>query len=965
MTDFKTLFIILFSIFSTSSFSQEKNDNVALRFKGILIDNSTGKPIDAAVVTLLDRQSWAITNPDGSFSIPNLKAGTYKYVISHISYQTYEGSITINRYSTQQEIRIEPQSLALEEVTVTAKEKKMSSSSLIEKTAIQHIQAKSVEDMLQLVPGNLTQNPNLANVGQAYIRDFSRNANNAMGTTLLVDGAPLSNDANMQLLSTARSGIRLSDTESSSGLYQTTAGRGFDLRTISPDNIESVEVIRGVAGVEYGNLTAGAMVIKTRAGVTPLEVKAKTDEFSKMFFGGKGFSLGKERGSLNLSLDYTQSYTDIRKKYQGYERITSNIGYSNVFMKQTTPLTFNLRLAYFSHLNSNKSDPQLRMEERVSNKNQGLRITMEGNWRLNNRFISSLGYSFMVSRSHQEDYEKTFTVLHTGITPIAESLVDGEFESRYLNASFYSEQWIDGKPLSVFGQIKLNKLIALGESAFMNLKLGTEWRHDSNHGNGLSFNALYPPVINAVQTIRPRSYKSIPAMNTYSHFLENKLQLPINTTELVLQGGVRLSNLGIDKSAHRADIFKIEPRLNVEYRLLDASNNSLFDALSLVGGYGIMAKMPPLLYLYPDKAYFDESSMTYMSPDLSKGLAVMTTKVIDDTSYPELRPSVSNKFEFGLAATAGKVSGNITFFHERIKDEYGFRTIPVIVPFQSYSIPTPIPGEAKIDDFYYKNGNVYYTQGGQEFAANRKEQRNIRTYSSPYNVRETSKTGIEYSLNLGQIPVLKTSVVVDGAWLYVKRRQTDGSYSGVTAILSTDYPYIPFMPAGSGSADSRVNTNFRFITHIPKLKMIFSTTAQIVWRETAQSFYEDEQGRSLYYKTVDPQSGDNEPKPYVNPAGFLDKNGQYHTWLPEYYDNFEYRKMILSFSHSHAFEKEVLPITALLNFRLTKEFGQILNFSFIANNFLNITKKYKYKTYAGYTNLMIPLYFGAEITLKI
>lgn len=965
MAKIKILFILILSFSLTFSYSQEKNDKFSLYFNGIVIDNSTGQPIDAAIVTLLDRQSWAITNQDGSFSIPNLKEGTYKYVISHISYQTYEGDITINRYSTLQEIRLEPQSLALEEVTVTAKEKKMGSSSMIEKTAIQHIQAKSVEDMLQLVPGNLTQNPNLANVGQAYIRDFSRNANNAMGTTVLVDGAPLSNDANMQLLSTARSGIRLSDYESSSGLYQTTAGRGVDLRMISPDNIESVEVIRGVAGVEYGNLTSGAMVIKTRAGVTPLEIKAKTDEFSKMFFGGKGFSLGKERGSLNLSLDYTQSYTDIRKKYQGYERITSNIGYSNVFMKQTTPLTFNLRFAYFRHLNSNKSDPQLRLEERVSNKNQGLRMSMEGNWRLNNRFISSLSYSFMVNRSHQEDYEKSFTVLHTGITPIAESLVDGEFESRYLNASFYSERWIDGKPLSVFGQLKLNKLIALGESSFMTLKLGAEWRHDSNKGNGLSFNPLYPPVINAVQTIRPRSYKAIPAMNIYSLFLEDKIQLPINTTLFVLQGGVRLSSLGIDKSAHRDDIFKIEPRLNVEYRFLDASNNSLFDALSLVGGYGIMAKMPPLLYLYPDKAYFDESSMTYMSPDLSKGLAIMTTKVVEDTSYPQLKPSVSNKFEIGLAATVGKMTGNVTFFHEQIKDEYGFRTIPVIVPFQSYSIPTPMPGGAKINDFYYKDGNVYYTQEGQTFLANRKEQRNIRTYSSPYNVRKTSKTGIEYSLNFGQIPILQTAVVVDGAWLYVKRRQTDGSYAGVTATLSTDYPYIPFMPAGSGSADSRINTNFRFITHIPKLKMIFSTTAQVVWRETAQSFYEDENGHSLYYKTVDPQSGDNELKPYVNPEGFLDKNGQYHTWLPEYYDNFEYRKMILSFSHSNAFEKEVLPVTALLNFRLTKEFGQTLNFSFIANNFLNISKKYKYKTQQGYSNLMIPLYFGAEITIKI
>ncbi|MDD4660355.1 MAG: TonB-dependent receptor plug domain-containing protein [Massilibacteroides sp.] len=965
MNNIKLFLILLLSSFLTNLQSQDKANDSTLSFNGLLIDNTTGKPIDAAVITLTERQLWAISDQEGSFSIPGLQAGTYKYAVTHISYQKHEGTITINRYSKKVEIRIDPQSLALDEVTVTAKESRMTSSSVIGKTAIQHIQPKSVEDMLQLVPGNLTQNPSLSSVGQAYIRDFSKNANNAMGTTILVDGAPLSNDANLQVLSTARSGIRLSENESSSGLYQTTAGRGSDLRTISPDNIESVEVIRGVAGVEYGNLTSGAMIIKTKAGVTPLEVKAKTDEFSKMFYGGKGFSLGGERGSVNLSLDYTQSYADIRKKYEGYERITSNIGYSNVFMKQNAPLSLNARLAYFRHLNSNKSDPQLKMEERISNKNQGLRFTLEGNWRLNNRFISNLTYSFMINHSHQEDYEKRFTVLHTGITPIAESLVDGEFESRYLNASYYSERLIDGKPLSIFGQIKSNKLISFSENSFMNLKLGVEWKHDSNNGDGLSFDPLYPPVINSVQTIRPRSYKSIPAMNLFSFFIEDKLQMPIQKTQLTLMGGVRLSHFEIDKSARKDDIFKVEPRINVEYRILDQSNNALFDNLSIVGGFGILVKMPPLLYLYPDKTYFDESSMTYMSPDLSKGLAIMTTKVIEDTSNPNLKPSVSNKFEIGLAAVIGKMTGNMTFFHERIQDEYGFRTIPYITSFQTYSIPIPDSGSPSISDFYYKGGTVYYTQGGTEYVAKAQEQKNLRSYSSPDNGVEAFKTGIEYSFNLGQIPVLKTSVVVDGAWLYVKRKQTENYYKNLITTLGTDYPYMPLMPAGHGSVDTRINTNFRFITHIPKLKMIFSTTAQVVWRETFQSIYEDENGNPLYYKTVDPQSGNDELKAYVNPVGFLDKNGQYQKWMSEYYDNYTYRRMLNSYGHSNYFEKEILPTTILLNFRLTKEFGHLLDFSFIANNFLNISKKYKYKTQQGYTNLMIPLYFGAEITIKI
>ena len=50
---------------------------------------------------------------------------------------------------------------------------------------------------------------------------------------------------------------------------------------------------------------------------------------------------------------------------------------------------------------------------------------------------------------------------------------------------------------------------------------------------------------------------------------------------------------------------------------------------------------------------------------------------------------------------------------------------------------------------------------------------------------------------------------------------------------------------------------------------------------------------------------------------------------------------------------------------LTKEFGKMLELSFTANNFLKISKSYKYRTAAGYKDLTIPIYFGAEVKIKI
>ncbi|MDR0431681.1 MAG: TonB-dependent receptor [Tannerellaceae bacterium] len=948
-------------IYCSVLFSQDKT-NVGYDFAGTVIDDQTHKPIEACVVIIPERQLWAITDQTGAFSIPGLKTGNYTYEVSYLGYSRHSGIVTIGNGTSKIVVRLQPQSLALGEVTVTAKETKLRSASIIDRTAIQHIQAKSVEDMLQLVPGGLTKNPDLATAGQAYVREISVNANNAMGTTVLVDGAPLSNDANIQVLSTARSGIRLSENESSARTYQTTAGRGYDLRTISPDNVESIEIIRGIAGVEYGNLTSGAMIIKTKSGATPVEAKIKTDEFSKMFYAGKGFSLGPGAGAINLSIDYTQSYTDIRRKYEGYDRITSNVGYSGVFMKSTKPLTFNLRMAYFRNINSRKSDPQLRNEERIENKNQGLRLALEGSWRLNTKYVTNIDYSFMVSRSHQEDYEKRFTVLHTGITPIAESKIDGEFESRYLNASYYSERTVDGKPLNIFAQVKANKLIQMGENAFVNLKIGSDWKHDDNNGEGLVFDPLYPPVINSVQTLRPRSYKSIPAMNVGSVFVEGKTQLPIRATQLSLQGGIRLSGMFAAPGSHVKNILTLEPRLNAEYRIMDKSNNNLFENLSLQGGFGISAKMPSLLYLYPDRAYFDESSITYLKSDLSKGLAVMTTRIVEDTSNPNLRATINNKYETGLAASVGQISTSFTFFYERIKDEFGFMSAPLIIPYNSYSIPT---GVGKTDDFYYKNGAVYYTQGGTTIPAPKTTQHNIRSYATPSNLGQTTKKGIEYVFNLGQIPALKTSVVIDGAWLHIRHKTNEPSWVEVITTLGIDYPYMPLMPAGAGSVSSRFNTNFRFITHIPALKMVFSTTAQVVWSETSQNTYEDSNGNPIYYMAVDPQSSNHVEKAHVNPIAFIDKGGNYIPWKAEYYDLYQYRRMITTYAHNNHFGKESYPVTAILNFKLTKEFSRLLDLSFIANNFLSFSGKYKLKTSSGYTRLTIPLYFGAEITIKI
>lgn len=259
----------------------------------------------------------------GKFSL-KLKNGTYHYSVSYIGYETATGTLNVKGKDISDfNIKLQGTSLGLSEVVVTAREQAMGSSSVIDQTALQHLQAKSVEDMLQLLPGSVTANPSVTSVGQASIREINGSSNNSMGTAVIINGSPISNDATVMTFNTAKSGI--------SGITnQSTTGRGMDLRTISTDNVESIEVIRGIPSVEYGNLTSGAMIIKTKQGATPLEVKAKTDPNSKMASLGKGFTLSTGT-TVNLAADYTSAYNDIRFKADGYERVTGDLSLSQTF----------------------------------------------------------------------------------------------------------------------------------------------------------------------------------------------------------------------------------------------------------------------------------------------------------------------------------------------------------------------------------------------------------------------------------------------------------------------------------------------------------------------------------------------------------------------------------------------------------------------------------------------------------
>lgn len=907
------------------------------------VTSSDGKPVETASV-VLNNSLFTLTDAKGHFKFTNVPAGELDYYVSCLGYTEARGKITLKGDGTDRlNVKLQQRSLSLKGVTVTARQQAMGSKSIIDQDAVRHIQPKSLADMLQLMPGAITVNPTLNNLGQANVREIGSNDNNALGTAVIIDGTPISNDANLQAIAPTRNG-KSSSAQADGMSDQTTAGRGTDLRTISADNIESVEVIRGIPSVEYGNLTSGVVLVKTKAGKSPLEAKLKVDPFSKLAYAGKGFALGS--GTMNLGVDWSQSYADTRRHYRGYDRVTATAGYSNVFGKQGGhPVTFNVNGSFYSNVNNYKKDRQMdELRLKYKNKNMGGRLAIHGHAQLGG-FLTGLDYDLSGQISKQTDKHLDWVSNPDGV--ITNSMVSGEAVARILNKAYYSRYSIEGIPINVYAQLKTNKYIQLGGKDYTNVKLGVEYRLDDNRGDGLVFNMDAPPQASQAQRYRPRAFKDIPALHNLSFFLNDVSSFDIGATNLQFDAGVRLSNLFLKESkADRGDIFVAEPRVNLEYAFLTKKNNSIFDKLSISGGFGISNKMPTLLYLYPDKAYYDNPSFSAIGVDDSR-LAVMTTTVIDHTQNPNLKPARSTKWEIGLNATIGKMKGYVNFFSERHRNEFGFNSQFLAINYTRYTVP------AGSSNFGYNGHEVTYTNNGVDGVATTSLQNELQTWSRPGNTQQTDKHGIEYSWDFGTFNPLRTSLVVDGAWFHIKRKRSVPSLS----VVQYNYDYIPMLPAGGGSIADRVNTNFRFITHIPAVSLVFTTTVQVVWYESERSIYEDKNGNKLYHLYADGTRYE------VSPIGFYDRSGTFNAWKPEYATDPEYR--LLSDRYLlYAFKSDHINPWALVNFRLTKELGKVAEVSFMANNFLSLKKYHRDRNSYSRTQLYPDMYFGAELKMK-
>lgn len=885
---------------------------------GEVLERASGKPIPGAVVQLPQYGLFSVTNTKGVYSFQHVPLNKTRIQIQSISMLSIDQEITIGEGSNTIDFKMETNALDLKAVLVVAKESKagQATSSTISRTAIDHLQATSLGDVLQLLPGAVVNNPTFSGATKALIRELpssaSATANNmgSLGTSIIVNGAPISNNANLQAFNTSTDGTKAG--------FSTSSGAGMDLRQFSADNIESVEVIRGIPTVEYGDLTAGAINIKTKAGKEPLSITARINPRLTQVAVGKGVDLGEKAGSVYANMEYTNTFDDQRYEYKGYNRVTGNLMYSKKFFKKT-PLYTTTSFSYAKNLDDEKTDPNdKRFMQKRKAQDINYRFNTSGKLSLQKKFARSLNYDIAVSYSVQKGFQQE--LLGGYIYPLSYAMENVTQPGQFVPSEYLSQLTVEGKPLNVFAKLTDQFFIKTGSVAHKFL-VGAEWRMDANYGAGRIYDPARPPRMQGGHSIRPLNYNDIPAMKIFSLYAEDVINTTVFNRRFTLQAGVRFDNVQPQGLFSGEFGTVLAPRTNMSYEIVKN--------FSIRAGYGIAAKAPTLLYMYPQNAYYDLINFNHYAENPNERLVVLTTKVFD-VQNRDLRIATNEKKEIGFDwKFAQNKRLTVTGFHEKVKNGYSFTTTlgsVSMVPVEQYGIQSQQPGQPPVLNPVPVSIDTF-----------------IADYSTAANNRLNINKGIELDLDLGRFDAFRTSVVLNGAW--INSRSMNNGHLILKQQLAGKDPSKVAVFKGTGSEAERISTTLRLIHNIPELRFVVTFSAQTIWSDKDKNIGVD----SI-------------------PSGYISRKTGDVTWLSasEKAQITSADKELFNLVSKETFITESWKPSWLFNLRLTKEINRNIGFSFYANNvFMNRPLVQSTRFANRYEKRNIALFFGTELSIKL
>lgn len=864
----------LLSILMLFGVSAYGRDSGTYTIKAVILDK-TGEPLSGATMQLVQSGLWGISGKDGEVEIRNVPRLPVAYKVSMLGYKDVEGEIRLDGKDNVR-ILMEEESLSMREVVVVAQAGQggESTTSIIGRQALDHLQATSLKDILQLLPGGVSmKNPSLTSPGQFKVRTLASDDNATFGAAIIINGMPVSTNANMN------TGLGLSSISSGNS--------GADLRSIATDDIESVEIIRGVASAEYGDVSSGVMIVNKRIGVSDLNMKARIMPGIMQLHAGKGFDI-KSAGSLNISADYARGTSDPRFLTDKYNRGLLSLAHRKTLLDKTWTLTTNIDLSYTGEWKGADPDEPEAMKKFFSSRDAfSLRLSHNGMLKLDKALARTLKYDVALSLSSDRIFNDRLVSVGSGA--ILDATKDGMYEGTPYPSSYETLSGTKSNPVMYWA--KFSDLFYLNVGNMSNrFNVGTEWKIEGNRGIGQYDKT---PKFKAFAQDRIRRFCDIPYMNQISAYVEDNVVLTFSERRypnITGQAGVRWT---VVQPWRNERMMALSPRLNI------AVNPVRY--LSLRLGYGISEKVPSLQDLYPSPDYYDFYNMSVS--DGQKSYYLYSTRVFDNKPV-SIKTMRGTKYELGFDVRLDNgMSFSVVGYHEKVSRCFG-----------------PDNSEWKTLVFDVWNAaDVTFTGQKPIYDQQNPSRRDTVLYNliRPGNPKSRRNRGIEFDFNFGKINATNTSFYLSGAWSETRSSSSNLGYKLPVGEARNYGPVYVVYPESSYSfsENRRFSATLRVVQHIPAIRFIVSASAQCI----------------LYEYDHEVSSG-------TRPLGYI-YGSEYIKFTEDQLDDIEFN------FHGYMLKDQIfdtrisnVPVTWpaiwCLDMRVTKEIGDKAGFSFYANNVL-------------------------------
>ncbi len=892
----------------------------------LTVSDSLKTTVNDAFIILTNADGFSQTyqtNTYGKMSA-NLPKGIYRLEVNHVNYKPFSKEINLSQNSYEN-ILLHFDGNQLEEIVITAKESKgLVTSSKIDRQAMAHLQPSSFTDLLELLPGGKAKDPDLTGTNTITIREFEKPTGDyntgSLGVQFMMDGNLMNSAADMQVSSYSSHMVGSANTVTS----RNTTTTGIDMRTISTNDIDNVEIIRGIPTASYGDLTSGLVLINRKSGETQWQSRLKIDGFSKMYYLAKGFKVS-DKWDINASVDYLDAKADPRNTNENYQRFSGSVRSTARLNVGNNHLKWQTNLDYNFSMDDETVDPDsgYAKVDAYQNKKQYVSIANNFDLKIKNGFFNRLQLNTFIKQGY-EDLKQTKLTQLSGPTSISIATEPGVNDGYFPELTYISYLKTEGRPLDMSYKLTADALTFTGNISH-NIEAGFDFKYSKNNGRGQMYDVLKPPF--PTMTTRPRAYRDVPAYQNIAFFVGDRMQYDFENHGLMLYAGARISKmLGMPDAYALGEKIYAEPRINLQWNapVMQIAGKDLKTDVTV--GYGMLYKQPTLMMLYPNLIYknFQQLNFYHNNPDLR--YVNYMTYVVDVANY-DLVAAKNVKKEIRLDVSYEGHQFFVTYFNEDMKS--GFRS------------------GAFFQTFYYNRYDVSgldlenMTQHPDINDLPYEQQYQFLGFSTQQNGSRTFKKGIEFGYHSPRFKSINTRITLNGAWFKTLYENSVPYHEKPTqSIGGISFPYVGIYKNDDGYIHTGLNYNCIVDTYLPALDMNLSLSLQ------GTLFFDKDRSKRIA-----------EPYAYYDKDGNIfefneaDKTDIYKQWLV--------RNVSVTDNMATNYTFDVVA-----NLKATKRLYSNLKASLFVNRLFSYYAPYKFNGTMVERNYWNEPYFGMELTFN-